>query len=394
MMIEVRFAREENEVHKATEVAAKSFYPDEQDSEKAKALKIKWANDPFCSSEFILLALSGNEIVGGLRTTPFTIMRLSQEFRCLGIAEIFVSKDFQGLGIASQLVDHLVSSTNDSEYELIVGVARKKIDGFYLKKGFYGIGSYSQVYISGIRESSKFRTFKDSSFNFHPVIINENMNAFYEISYKNVFGRRVRAKADWEKINRENSSIGNLCLGIYQNNELVGYSILRGKLILEIAFNDDLNLVNLIYDLAEHMHVNELEFEITSSHSLLGCDLGFDITVSTRECFYGGHIARIINWESVVQKFFDREYDTLIRSGKKVIEVMIGIQKCQLDLLKKTISIIGGPNSYPTQTVKIDLISYEMTKLLLGTKSEYSKFSVKGVDFSREPFQISPIDEF
>jgi predicted N-acetyltransferase YhbS len=393
-MIEIRFANSENEVHTATAIAAKSFYPDVQDSEKALALKNKWANDPFLSREFILLALSGNQIVGGLRTTPFTILRMSQEFRCLGIAEIFVSTDFQGLGIASQLVDHLISSTNESKYELIVGVARKKIDGFYLKKGFYGIGSHSEFYITGISESNKFRTISDGSFDFRSITLDQSMNSFYENSYKNVFGCRVRVNADWEKINRDNSLMGNLCLGIYQNDEMVGYSILGEKIILEISFKDNLNLVNLICDLADHMHLNELKFKLSSSHLLLGYDLGFDITVSTRECFYGGHIARINSWETVVEKFFDREYDTLARSGDKVIEMMIGIERCQLDLVKKTISIESGPKYFPTETVKIDPISYEMTKLLLGIKSEYSKGGTRGFGLSREPFQISQIDEF
>lgn len=391
---QIRFANSEKEVQNATTVAAESFYPDVEDIAKAEALKRKWNSDPFLSKEFLILALSGHEIIGGLRATPLTIFRKSQELNCIGIAELFVSTNFQGLGIASQLVDYLISSTEDSEYELILGVARKKIDGFYLKKGFYGIGSYPRCNISGIRESKKFRILESDSFDFHRVVPDESMNSFYESSYKNQFGRRVRSKGHWEKINRENSLNGNMCLGIYLSGELVGYSILRKKVVLEISFRDNLNLVNLICDLSEYLEVNELNLEISSSHLLLKKDLGFDITLSTRECFYGGHIARITNLKSIVQKFFDREFETLSRYGEEVIELMIGSERCQIDLSKRTISSQSTSDLSSSQTVENGYISYEMTKLLLGCKSEYLEFYGSESDFSELPFQISTIDEF
>jgi hypothetical protein len=344
-----------------------------------------------------MLALSGNEIVGGLRTTPFTISRMSQDFSCLGIAEIFVSPNFQGMGIASQLVDQIISATKNSKYELVLGVSRKRIDGFYLKKGFYGIGSYPECRITEIRESIKFRTLKSDSFHFRPIAIDQSMNSFYETSYNNQFGRRVRSKADWERIGRENQLKDNLCLGIFLNGELVGYLICREKVIQEISFRDNLNLVNLICGLSEYLQVNELNIEVSSSHLLLRNDLGFDITLSTRECFYGGHIALITNLESIVHKFFDREYETLSRSGDKVIKLIIGSESFQLDLAKKTIKKISLQSSSKfssSNTAEIDSVSYELTRFLLGSKTSSLKFGGGEFNFSSEPFHISSIDEF
>ena len=394
---QIRFANSESEVNIATEVAAKSFYPKIEDNEKAESLKSKWRTDPFCSKEYLLVALYRDEIVGGLRTTPFTILRMSQEYSCLGIAEIFVSMNFQGLGIASHLVDHLISSTKDSKYDMILGVARKKIDGFYLKKGFYGIGSYPEIRINGIRESNKFRSLKSDSFAFHKVTIDESMNSLYETCYENVFGRQKRSKADWKKINRENLQNGNLCLGIFLRDELVGYLIICEKSILEISFRDYLNQAKLIIDLAEFLQVNELKFEISSSHSLLSSDLGFDITTSTRECFYGGHIAKIANLESVVKKFIEREYETLSSSEDEKIEIMIGSDHLQIDLNKRTIkksSLDSSPELFAPQWIEFDSISFDTTKLLLGIKGVYSEFRKREYDFSSEPFVISTIDEF
>lgn len=344
-----------------------------------------------------MLALIGNEIVGGLRTTPFTISRMSQEFSCLGIAEIFVSPNFQGLGIASQLADQIISTTKNSKYELILGMARRKIDGFYLKKGFYGIGSYPECRIADIRESIKFRTLKSDSFHFRPIAIDQSMNSFYEVCYKNQFGRRIRSNADWDRIGRENQLKDRLCLGIYLRGELVGYLICRKKVIQEISFRNNLNLVNLIYGLSEYLQVNELKIEVSSSHLLLRSDLGFDITMSTRECYYGGHIALITNLESIVHKFFDREYETISRSGEKVIQLIIGSETFQLDLAKKTIKKISSHSSsklLSSNAVEIDSVSYEMTKLLLGSKTSILKFGGKEFEFSGEPFHISSVDEF
>ena len=223
------------------------------------------------------------------------------------------------------------------------------------------------------------------------------MNSFYEACYKNQFGRRVRSKADWERIGIENQLKDRLCLGIYLVGELVGYLICREKVIQEISFRENLNLVNLIYGLSEYLQVNELKIEVSSSHLLLRNDLGFDITVSTRECFYGGHIALITNLESIIHKFFDREYETLSRSGEKVIQLIIGSESFQLDLAKKTIKKISSHSSSKLlsyNAVEIDYVGYEMTRFLLGSKTRILKFGGKEFDFSSEPFHISYIDEF
>ena len=220
------------------------------------------------------------------------------------------------------------------------------------------------------------------------------MNAFYETSYKNQFGRRVRSETYWEKINRENSINGRVCLGIYLSGELVGYSILRDNVILEISFRDNLNLVNLVCDLSQYLKVNELNFEISSSHLLLKKYLGFDITLSTRECFYGGHIVRITNLKSIIQKFFDREFETLSRSREEMIETVIGSELCQIDLSKRTISSQNTSELSLSQTGENASISYEMTKLLLGCKNEYLESDISEFGFSALPFQISTIDEF
>ena len=107
--------------------------------------KYKWMNYPKLNYKNLLLVKHNEKIIGGIRTSDIEIKRLKQSYRASVINEIFVDPKYQNLGLASSLVDFFINIKKKKKVEIAVLSARKKIDGFYFKKNFYGLGSYPQI---------------------------------------------------------------------------------------------------------------------------------------------------------------------------------------------------------------------------------------------------------
>ena len=394
--LEIRWAKSQIELLLAMDVSLDSFYPDPTDTDRRISLKQKWELDPFFKPEFLLIAVRGNEILGGIRTIPLTIMRQEQEFRCLGICEIFVAREHQNLGIADRLVSELLELMNNTNYELILSVTRRKIDGFYLKKGFFGIGSYSQIQISDIKKSMKFIKCNFEPIEITSIEISDQLNQLYEDSYKNVFGRRKRSTADWSYIQKRNQTERKSSFGIWIKNELVGYLIISQNEIHELSFSSKIDPASLIYGISEHLGADSLVLSISTGHSLLAKNLGFDIRTIQRECFYGGHILKIINAKSIIEKFKARENHILNQLGMKIIDLSIDGVTYSLNLIDNEIQFLSSSrqSNQSKKTTKLPFLTYELTKLLLGISSNYGKSEVLEFGFSEEVFHISKIDEF
>ena len=137
----------------------------------------------------------------------------------------------------------------------------------------------------------------------------------------------------------------------------MGYIIHNQSNIHEISFKKNINVKSLLFDLSNFLKLNKLVFFISPRHILLNKDNGFDMSVKLRDCFYGGHVARITNIDTIRNKFITREK----RHFKKKITKPI---------------------------------SLELTKILLGIKSQTPYAQRDQKPFSQEPFVFSRVDEF
>tara|TARA_B100000886_G_scaffold339378_1_gene304683 strand:- start:1112 stop:2218 length:1107 start_codon:yes stop_codon:yes gene_type:complete len=357
--IELVRAKSLQECKKAILCCISSFYPKGFKKKDIKIWKHKWFSDPQFKFKNLILAKKGDKIVGGLRTSSFKIKRLEETYKCLGISEIFIKSEFRDLKISNRLIDFSIRIAEEKKYDLLVACASRKVNGFYLKKNFYGIGSYPQLEFSEINELKKIRGYsqKKVNFNFKPCKFLPEFEKFYNVSYKNVFGRILREKKKWKFIIKSLENYNFSILGIYEKKNFVGYLIHNQFRIYEISFKKNINVKNLLFDLSNFLKSNNLVFFISPKHSLLSKDYGFDVSVKLRNCFYGGHVARITNINSIRNKFFLREKKRLKKKINKPF-------------------------------------SFEITKVLLGIASQTPSIKKVQNKFSEEPFIFSKVDEF
>ena len=123
-------------------------------------------------------------------------------------------------------------------------------------------------------------------------------------------------------------------------------------------------------------------FHISQDHKLLNNDLQLDVSISHRECYYGGHIVKIINVDRVSSFAEQRLKNEYIKLKIPSIELSVGELNVKWD--GKDVSISHPDNYEP---------SYYETAFLLGSQLVYgNKNSVENL--GRLPLSISPLDEF
>ena len=94
---------------------------------------------------------------------PLDIKRMEQTFHFLGICETFVDTSARGLGIAEKLTQRCIDFAKQKSFDGILVIARKAIDGFYSKHGFYGVSSYPEAHIRNIDQFERLNPTRNQS---------------------------------------------------------------------------------------------------------------------------------------------------------------------------------------------------------------------------------------
>ena len=105
----IETAQNMEEVEQALSVSLKSFFPDGVPSGVEEQWRGKWFDDPsFDVMSLFVVKTENGEIIGGLHTIHRRVKRKDQEFKMYGIGEIFVDPAYQGQGLTTSLVWHVI----------------------------------------------------------------------------------------------------------------------------------------------------------------------------------------------------------------------------------------------------------------------------------------------
>lgn len=362
------------------ETSLRCFYPDGYTAKEELQWRNKWRH-----GDLLLLAESDTDpsvLYGGLRMRPIEINRRDQTFYMLGICETFVEPFSRGMGLAEKLTLECIETARNQLFEGILVIARRAIDGFYLKHGFYGAGSYPEVQIKNIDQFRRFNPTENQA----GVKISQSSSSsvfhdYYLSCYSQNFGSIERSQRDMQLI-LESLPImvqGAELMMISVDGRTKGYLVLCNNKVIEIAFDLTLSTdckKSLICCIGDYLNTSNFALALHPSHPLIACNLGFDITVSNRTCPYGGHVVRVINVDSMKAKFIDREQRRIdaISSSAAIIQEEISRQY-RLD------SITTSEDNPP---------SLDQTLMLLGAMSTFNNEAI----YQTVPLFIPQLDWF
>jgi predicted GNAT family acetyltransferase len=357
------------------------FYPGGYTAEQKEQWDFKWECD-----DLLLLATSDTDpsvCYGGMRMRPFDINRREQTFHFLGICETFIDTSARGMGIAEKLTQRCIDFAKRKGFDGILVIARRSIDGFYRKHGFYGVSSYPEVHITNIDQFERLNpTQNQSEIQILSANGHEDFYSYYQECYMNNFGTIARSREEMRVLMESvvlADKAGSQLLRISIGNQTRGYFVLSDSKVVEICFDMTLGTEfkkSLICSIASYLGTNNLTFAIHPSHKLITCDLGFDTTISNRTCSYGGHLVRVINGESMKAKFIDRE-------KRRVDGISNSAAISQEEISRQyRLDAITAKNDSP--------LSFEQTLLLLGATSTFNSET----SYAKLPMFIPRLDEF
>lgn len=261
-------------------------------------------NTLICSNidHFWLLAIdSFGKIQGFCNLRPKKFMIHGQEFNVLGSSYMVTSKLKSSPSAADFLREYLFRES--ANYDFIIGFARKKMDYYWSRFGFLGLGCYPCLELSlyDIDIQKDCRNLR---------ICEYDQNYLAEISnlYKSLSGSVPnsfhRTSSDWQFLVSNLAYRNNTRLHMIQaNGALVGYFIRSDDTILEIYCLPDYfsPLTNSLKAFFE-AYYDKIYIKLPDSYPLIASLKLFSHTYSSRLAFEGGHILKVANPESVLFK--------------------------------------------------------------------------------------------
>lgn len=343
--IEVQPASTEHEVQSALELATSVFGDETEIPTYGMYKSHSWLKDPsFEPSRLILAYKSGGGLCGMVRVVPRTIYRGEQAFSVAGISSVCLSKETRGKGLSYDLIKRTLAHCQAQGFDLAVLFARRAADHYYPRFGFRGIASYCQVSVS------KERLY--SSGNLLMKEADSQLNGFYNYVYNKcygkTFGRIARSPSYWTFLLDRIRFIPALRFStLWMSGSPAGYVLWSAKAIHEIAFIDDIPMRNLVSLLSLNINLERsdtLTIEITPQHLFVPAAYQIDMTISFRECTYGGHMACILNSQAV--------FDRLSVRAPKAAERFHSLLEHELLSHRDTCRLMGAWS--PTETEFFD----------------------------------------
>lgn len=291
------------EYEDAYRVAIEVFSPSSVLSSYEDHKRASWINDPYFNYQNIFIAKMGNKIIGVIRIVPREISIQATKLRLAGISSVCLLPEFQGKGLSVSLMGKALSYATYLGYEVSALFARRSADYYYNRFGFFGLASYSKFFLKNAETDSKFIDLALDDFSFDDIDLYAEA---YLYSYKECSGYIYRTSEYWRflltGLRLKNDSVFK---AIKRGLNNVGYVIYKNNHIYELAIQkgeDGLAIVDFLNTRLRNNHEVQLIVNALPQHRIVPFLKEKDVTYQTRECYYGGHMVRILNIKSVSEK--------------------------------------------------------------------------------------------
>lgn len=304
MMLEVRAVKNQDEAEIAFAIANRSFGAEGVNIQENQNKKAIWFSEPSYSLNNIIVAMFSERIIGVVRIVPKIVCRNEIQYSVAGFTSICIDKPFRDKGISVSLMEGAIAITQERGFDLAMLVARKAVDHYYVQFGFHGISSYEKVAMEAISVSEEEMNFEPAGDGLIPFY-----SSCYDENYSECFGAFLRSHAQWKFIlhlifQRKDME----ALTILFKGEVIGYCFIQDKKICEIAALPKFSLITILFNLKllDKIKAADDWLDIPSNHLLVRNCRGRDIRIQRRECSYGGHMARVLQYKKLAIDYAKR----------------------------------------------------------------------------------------
>jgi predicted N-acetyltransferase YhbS len=290
----------ESEVDEVFELYARSF-PPSYDEASAHLNFVREFEPPVPLENYLLVRGSEGELAGAVRVVERTMSLDGHPLRVAGLSYYAVAPAFQNTECGVRIVKALFQHVGRRGYDLILGIARKVMDGYWSRFGFFGLSGFYSISVD-CHELTRLTRAGAAELRRGEGRDLETIKALYGESYGMVSGAMVRDDALWgwwlAKIDRRTDLELYLveCAAVR-----CGYLVLRADTIVEIAAKAS-QLPAVLSAASRLCGDRMLTFSLSPTHPVWRFLRSVNYTASTRRVWNGGHVARVTDWRNLLSR--------------------------------------------------------------------------------------------
>tara|TARA_A100001015_G_scaffold303675_1_gene393677 strand:+ start:2801 stop:3877 length:1077 start_codon:yes stop_codon:yes gene_type:complete len=214
------------------------------------------------------------------------------------ISTVSVDEKFRGRGHSNLLMDAAIQKAINLGGDVAVVIARRAVDHYYTRFGFWGISQYSKAIVE-ISEAFH-RGRQRSHLSVKPASISNLFECAFLFgeTYKNLIGHCKRNNDAWLYIFEKVKYLGMRMSLLMENETVKAYAIHDwggevnelGLPIEGLTFDE---IAVLLFSILPD--TKSLTLNLPPAHPFFAMLEGLDFSITLRECPYGGHMVRVLN---------------------------------------------------------------------------------------------------
>jgi len=300
-------ARNEKEVKAACALAAKVFESlvETSKNDMAEFKNFLWKESGCFQQDHISVIVdSENNVIGTARLVPRRMFCGITNYSVAGISSVCIDEKYRGQGYSVKILESTLEQAKNLGYDIVLLFARRALDYYYSRFNIWGLSSYNTIKI----EKSSLSKIKQKKIQFDEPTLDDItvIQEWHSSSYQNCFGYIERDNNYWQflikKLHRLSADIKIL----RYNSHRVGYVVKQKGIIVELAFELDSKNIWLSCLKAIESEDDYLIMKLPDSHPIIKKLDPLDVTISYRQCQYGGHMIGILNLEKIYRKLEER----------------------------------------------------------------------------------------
>lgn len=283
-----------------------------------------------------------------------TIFRGNQRIPSIFISSVCVDHSERGKGYSVALMHSALSVCAEMNALIAIVIARRAVDHFYNRFGFHGIAQYSRVKVS--LQAPSFLAEDDGLL--RPVQEGD-LDAcaeLYRHVHQRLFGPCVRDRRMWAYIFKKASFL-NVRLEVFEiSGRVHGYLVFdtQGN-VYEVAFSKASAGAAMLSALSSILNMDDtITIHVSPKHPVVSLFSGLDVSLTTRECAYGGHMACVVDKTALTRLLEERVACLATMRGAPPQGIQLGDIKLEWDGINACASL---PRESPPSRLIPDLLS-------------------------------------
>ncbi len=292
-------ARSDSEREAALELAAASFSQPDAPLEEAIHRKSNFLHQHpgFGETSVIVVCNRSGLVVGSAFLINSDMPVGKRLLKSVFISSVSIAEKFRGQGVSVLLMQSAISAATERGADIAIVIARRAVDGYYTRFGFWGMSQYSKVKL-------ELATLPSDNHPARSVLLKPVTRTdvglcatLYAGNYSNLFGHCLRKPKMWEYILQKLPYLGLRFDLVLIDGERVGYVVHDGNGDFhEIGVvSSDILFSPRVFLAACAPECKSVTLHIHATHPFLSRLEGADVSLILRECPYGGHMVRILS---------------------------------------------------------------------------------------------------